>query len=81
MESNGMSPILKGVLAFIGSMALFTGMDYILDVFVHNEPFTPGWGMNLILAVVVALLTVYGPNAAQRKKNRQDLKDQFTGKR
>ena len=44
---------------------------------IGNNAFEPDWLSTVILSVFVGLLVVFGPDAAQRKKNRQKLVEKF----
>ena len=81
MEQKGMSPILKAVLYAIAGFAIVLGIAFIKQVLIDKGTFSPNWVHAVITAVALAVLSFVGPNADQRKQNRQDLRDKLSGKK
>ena len=77
---KGMNPILRAILGFALGFVLSLGALY-LTAMIKGQTFTLDWKEYIISGVVLAVLTFVAPDAAQRKKNRQDLKDRFSGKK
>ena len=71
-----LNPVIRGILGAIGGFAVMMAIEYIKSL-IENNVFEPDWLSIVILSVVVGLLTVFGPDAAQRKKNRQKLAQKY----
>ena len=68
--------ILRGIRNGALSFAIIIGIRYI-SAFIRNKSFDPDWIWNIVFAVIVCILSIFGPDAAQRKKNREDLAKKF----
>lgn len=71
-----LNPVIRGILGAIGGFAVMMAIDYIKSL-IGNNAFEPDWLSTVILSVFVGFLVVFGPDAAQRKKNRQKLFEKF----
>ena len=71
-----LNPVIRGIISAIVVFAIIMAIDYIKSM-IGNKPFDPDWLSKIILSVVAGLLTVFGPDAARRKKNRQRLVEKF----
>ncbi len=71
-----MNPVIRGIVSAVGMFAIIIAIDYIKSL-TGSKPFEVNWLSTIILSVAVGILTVFGPDAAQRKKNRQKLVDSF----
>lgn len=78
MESNGSKSIVRALLTAVASCAVILGIWYVRDVVVGGGAFSPDWLQCAFLAIVAGVLAYVGPDAAQRKRNRQDLKDRIS---
>ena len=76
-----MNSVVKALLSAVVVFAICFAFGYVRDVLIDGGAFTPDWFVCISSAVLVFILMLVGPDAAQRKRNRQNLKDQFTGKR
>ena len=81
MEGGKMNPIVRALLAAVAVFAICFGIGYARSAVVGAGAFEPNWFEYGFLAVVAGVLTYVGPDAAQRRRNRQDLKDKLAGKR
>ena len=80
MEGKGPKRIALALLSAVAAGAIILGIWYVRDVIAGGGAFSPDWPQCVFLAFVVGLCAYFGPDAAQRKRNRQDLKDRFTKK-
>ena len=80
MEKFKVSPVVAAVLTGLLSFAICVGFDYLKDVVIDGGTFAPSMLQHAIVGVAVGIITFVGPDAAQRKRNRQELKNKFTGK-
>jgi len=71
-----MNPIVKGILTAVGVFAACMVIQYVASL-VKGTTFSPDWVIEIIVAVFAGVLTVVGPDAAQRKKNRENLVKKF----
>lgn len=71
-----LNPVIRGILGAFGGFAVMMAIDYIKSL-IGNNAFEPDWLSTVILSVFVGLLVVFGPDAAQRKKNRQKLVEKY----
>ena len=62
-----------------GKFAIVIAAQFLKSV-IWKEAFKPDWISAAFLAVVGGVATVFGPNAAQRKKNREELAKKLFGK-
>ena len=67
-----MNPVVRGILSGIAIFAIVIVIQYLKSV-IWKEAFTPDWVSAVFLALVGGIATVFGPNAEQRKKNREEL--------
>lgn len=74
-----MNKYVRGVIGALIAFGLFLAGNYLISL-IKGQPFDPEWIYNIGLAVLVGILTIYGPDAAQAKKNRERLKDSFRKK-
>ena len=81
MEGKKMNPIAKALLAAVAVFAVCLAIGYVRSAVVGAGAFEPNWFEYAFLAIVAGVATYFGPDAAQRRRNRQDLKDSITGKR
>lgn len=72
--------IVRAVLAAVATAGVFVAVNYIIDVLIQHGSFSPNWLRIGGFALLGGFLTYFGPDAAQRKQNRQDLKNKFTKK-
>lgn len=80
MENKGAKRFLLALLSAVAAGAIILAIWYIRDVVVGGGSFSPDWPQCVFLAFVVGLCAFFGPDAAQRRRNRQDLKDRFSKK-
>ncbi len=78
---QNMNPVVKAVLTAVVMVPVLFGIDYVADVFIKGIAFSPSWITIIGFSIFAGVLTYVGPDAAQRKQNRQNLKDSFTKKR
>ena len=71
-----MNKYLRGVLSTAAAFAILLGTNYVAAM-IRNTSFEPHWIETAGLAILVGILTVFGPDTAQRKKNRERLLDSF----
>ena len=81
MEEEKMNPILRALLMAVAVSAICLAIDYVRSMVVGAGAFEPNWLEYGVIAVVAGVATYFGPDAAQRRRNRQDLKDGIAGKR
>ena len=81
MEEKQMNPILRALLMAVAVFVICLAIGYVRSVVVGAGAFEPNWFEYAFLAIVAGVATYFGPDAAQRRRNRQDLKDGITGKR
>lgn len=81
MEGKKTNPIVRALLAAVAVFAICLGIGYVRSMVVGAGTFEPNWLEYAFLAIVAGVATYFGPDAAQRRRNRQDLKDSLTGKR
>lgn len=67
-----MNPVVRGILSGVAIFAIVIVIQYLKSV-IWKEAFTPDWVSAVFLALVGGVATVFGPDAAQRKKNREAL--------
>ena len=75
-----MNKILRAFLTAVGVFALLLVIFY-LKAKISGGAFNPNWETTAVLSVLGGVLSVFGPNAEQRKKNREDLANKFKGKK
>lgn len=61
----------------MAGFAIVIAFQYVRQVLMDGGTFAPGWAEAAGTAALVGLLTYFGPDAAQRKKNRADLRQTF----
>lgn len=71
-----LNPVIRGVLSGVAIFAIVIAAQYLKSA-IWKTTFDPNWGEAVLLAVIGGVLTVFGPNAAQRKKNREELAKRF----
>ena len=71
-----MKKIIYGILSAVLLFAISVGIDY-MAASLKGIPFNPNWILIGIESAAVALICVFGPDAAQRKKNRERLAKSF----
>lgn len=71
-----LNPVIRGIIGAIGGFAVMMAIAYIKSL-IGNSAFEPDWLSTAVLSAFVGLLIVFGPDAAQRKKNRQKLVEKF----
>ena len=76
---NKSNPVVGGILAAAVAFALVLAFDYV-KALAGKTAFTPDWLTAVVIAAIAGLLTVFGPDAAQRKKNREALVGKFRKK-
>ena len=74
-----MNKVLKVVICAAAAFAVIVGVDYI-SFLVRNVPVDFNWTMIGIEAAALGVIIAFGPDAAQRKKNRENLMKRLTGK-
>ena len=74
-----MNPVVRGVLSCVAIFAIVIAAQFLKSV-IWKEAFKPDWISAAFLAIVGGVATVFGPNAAQRKKNREELAKKLFGK-
>ncbi len=74
-----LSPVVRGILGAVVVFALVLVIQYV-KALAGKTAFTPDWFTAVTSAVLAGLLTVFGPDAAQRKKNREALARKFRKK-
>ena len=72
-----MKKIIYGILSTVLMFAIIVGINYIAAAH-KGIAFNPDWVMITVEAVAVGLICVFGPDAAQRKKNREKLAKRFS---
>ena len=81
MEEKKTNPIVRALLTAVAVFAICLAVGYVRSVVIGGGAFEPNWFEYAVLAVVAGVATYFGPDAVQRRRNRQDLKDGITGKR
>ena len=74
-----MNRVIKIVIYAAATFAVITGVNYI-SFMVRNVPVDFNWAMIGIEAAALGVIFAFGPDAAQRKKNREKLVKRFTGR-
>ena len=69
--------ILKALGNAILCFAITVGLQYVRQVFIEHGQFVFSWVGPTITFVLVFVLILFGPDAAQRRQNRKDLADKF----
>ena len=75
-----MNKILRAFLTAVGVFALILVILY-LKAKISGGAFDPNWATTAGLSVIAGVLSVFGPDAEQRKKNREELANKFKGKK
>lgn len=76
---RNLNPVVKGIISAAVVFVILFVIDYVAAM-AKGVAFTPSWIMNIILSVLVFVLTIFGPDAEQRKKNRENLINKFRKK-
>ena len=71
-----MKGILKGILSVAAVFAIILAIQYVLAIF-RGRTFTPEWISLIGVSSFAGVLTVVGPNAEERKRNRENLMKKF----
>ena len=74
-----MNKIIKILICAAASFAVIVGVDYIFFL-VRSVPVNFNWAMIGIESAALGVIIAFGPDAAQRKKNRENLMKRLTGK-
>ena len=77
MEPKGLNPVVRALLGAVVGCAIVLAFQFVRQVLMDGGTFSPGWGEAAGTAVLVGLLTYFGPDAAQRKRNRENLGQTF----
>lgn len=48
---------------------------------IEGSAFSPNWAAIIVPTIIVGMAGSFGPDSAERKRNRQELKDKLTRKR
>ena len=76
-----MNSVVKALLSAVVVFAICFAFGYVRDVLIDEGAFPPDWFFCISSVVLVFVLMLVGPDAAQRKRNRQNLKDKLAGKK
>lgn len=74
-----MNKILRAILCTIGIFAIVLAIRF-LKAKIGGGAFNPDWVTTAGVSVIGGVLSAFGPDAEQRKKNRDDLANKFKGK-
>ena len=75
-----MNKVLRAILSAVGVFAIILAIRY-LKAKIGGGAFNPDWVTTIGLSVLGGVLSVFGPSAEQRKKNREELANKFKGKK
>ena len=78
MKPSGMPRIVLALVSAVVVFAILVGIDYLRDVIIGKGAFSPNWPECIFGAILVALLSYFGPDAAQRRRNRWELTGRMT---
>lgn len=76
-KTMDMNKIIRGILYTALSCAIIVAVNYI-SAMVRGVPVHYDWILIAIESVAIGLIMLFGPDAAQRKKNRERLIRRFT---
>ena len=68
--------ILKGILTAATVFANVLAIQYTMAL-LRSRTFTPDWISLIAVSIFSGALTVVGPNAEERKRNRENLMKKF----
>lgn len=74
MQSGGMNIVVKSILFIALSFAITLGFDYVSQVIIGKGAFSPSWGLNIVLSIIVGISGARGLEAAKRKQNEENSK-------
>ena len=80
MKPKELSPIARAVVSAVLVFVVLLAVGFVKDVLIDGDSFEPHWIEIIVLTIASAAIGYFAPDAAQRKQNRQNLKDSFTKK-
>ncbi len=69
------------VASAVAVFAICLGIGYVKSVVIGGGAFEPNWAEDAAIAVAAGIATYFGPDAAQRRRNRKELKNSMAEKR
>ena len=73
---KNLNPALRAIAVFVVSFAILAGTAYVIAL-VKGETFVFPWLQVVGGAAFIELLEFFGPDAEQRRKNRENLAAKF----
>lgn len=71
-----MNKLVQSVLTVVAVFVLLLAIQFIVSL-IRSTPFDPRWIETSCFSVFAGLLNFFGPDAEQRKKNREKLAKMF----
>ncbi len=69
-------PVVRAILSVVGTFLIILAIRFLKSLIVGGD-FEPRWLEDTVISVFAGLISFFGPNAAQRRKNREDLARRF----
>ena len=69
--------VLRFILFTAIPLAIILLIRFIASL-ITKQPFDPRWGYTIGISCIGGVCSLFAPDSEQQKKNRENLKDEFT---